>query len=142
MTMADYPAVRSLWERTEGMGLNESDTPEAIAMFLERNPGLSLVIDSPDGEIVGAVLCGHDGRRGYLHHLDRCNEILGSQLNTLHNLFFYQSLMRRIRDKTPYSQGDKMMMNAGGGWMIEGSPARVLRDYNQLIEAYNRGNRG
>ena len=36
--------------------------------------------------------------RGYLHHLDRCNEILGSQLNTLHNLFFYQSLMRRIRE--------------------------------------------
>lgn len=69
MTLADYPEVRSLWERTEGMGLNESDTPEAIAKFLERNPGLSLVIASPNGEIVGAVLCGHDGRRGYLHHL-------------------------------------------------------------------------
>ena len=53
-----------------------------------------------------------------------------------------KQLMRRVRDKVPYSQGDKMMMNAGGGWMIEGSPARVLRDYNQLIEAYNRGNRG
>ena len=35
--------------------------------------------------------------RGYLHHLDRCNEILGSQLNTIHNLFFYQRLMRDIR---------------------------------------------
>ena len=52
-----------------------------------------------------------------------------------------KQLMRRIRDKTPYSQGDKMMINAGSGWMIEGSPERLLRDYNQLIEAYNRGTR-
>ena len=49
--------------------------------------------------------------------------------------------MRRIRDKTPYSQGDKMMLSGGGGWMVEGSPARLLRDYNQLVEAYNRGAR-
>ena len=50
-----------------------------------------------------------------------------------------KQLTRRIRDKTPYSQGDKMMINAGSGWMVEGSPARLLRDYNQLVDAYNRG---
>jgi hypothetical protein len=50
-----------------------------------------------------------------------------------------KQLMRRIRDKVPYSSGDKMMLSSGGGWMVEGSPARLLRDYNQLIEAYNRG---
>ena len=50
-----------------------------------------------------------------------------------------KQLMRRIRDKVPYSRGDKMMMDAGSGWMIEGSPQRLLRDYNQLVEAYNRG---
>ena len=50
-----------------------------------------------------------------------------------------KQLMRRIRDKTPYSSGDKMMINAGSGWMVEGSPARLLRDYNQLVDAYNRG---
>jgi hypothetical protein len=50
-----------------------------------------------------------------------------------------KQLMRRIRDKTPYSQGDRMMLSGGGGWMVEGSPPRVLRDYNQLIESYNRG---
>ena len=49
--------------------------------------------------------------------------------------------MRRIRDKTPYSTGDRMMLQSGGGWMVEGSPPRLLRDYNQLIEAYNRGAR-
>ena len=36
--------------------------------------------------------------RAYLHHLDKCNEILGSRLNTIHNLFYYQKLMRDIRD--------------------------------------------
>jgi hypothetical protein len=50
-----------------------------------------------------------------------------------------KQLMRRIRDKVPYSQGDRMMLNAGSGWMVEGSPPRLLRDYNELIEAYNRG---
>jgi hypothetical protein len=51
-----------------------------------------------------------------------------------------KQLMRRIRDKTPYSAGDRMMLNSGGGaWMVEGSPARLVRDYNQLIGAYNRG---
>ena len=52
-----------------------------------------------------------------------------------------KQLMRRIRDKTPYSSGDKMMMNGGGAWMVEGSPARLLKDYNELVQAYNRGSR-
>lgn len=51
-----------------------------------------------------------------------------------------KQLMRRMRDKVPYSQGDKMLMQSGGGaWMVEGSPARLMRDYNQLIESHNRG---
>jgi hypothetical protein len=49
-----------------------------------------------------------------------------------------KQLMRRIRDKVPYSRGDQMMLSGGGGWMVEGSTPRLLRDYNQLIEAYNR----
>ena len=50
-----------------------------------------------------------------------------------------KQLMRRVRDKVPYSSGDRMMLNAGSGWMVEGSPQRLSRDYNQLIESYNRG---
>jgi hypothetical protein len=50
-----------------------------------------------------------------------------------------KQLMRRIRDKVPYSSGDRMMLNAGSGWMVEGSPPRLLRDYNQLVDACNRG---
>lgn len=52
-----------------------------------------------------------------------------------------KQLMRRIRDKVPYSQGDRMMLGSGGGWMVEGSPQRLMRDYNQLVESYNRGGR-
>ena len=64
----DQDAVVALWRRTEGVGLSESDTRRAIAAFLRRNPRFSFVAEK-DGRIVGAVLCGHDGRRGYLHHL-------------------------------------------------------------------------
>ena len=66
--IGDYAEVLKLWQRTEGVGLNESDTRPAIAAFLRRNPGLSFVAVR-QGKIIGAVLCGHDGRRGYLHHL-------------------------------------------------------------------------
>jgi hypothetical protein len=45
-----------------------------------------------------------------------------------------------MRDKKPYSAGDRMMLNNSmSAWMVEGSPARLLRDYNQMVDAYNRG---
>ena len=65
----DHAAALALWERTPGMGLSEADAPEAIAAFLARNPGLSWVAVQDDGTLVGTVLCGHDGRRGLIHHL-------------------------------------------------------------------------
>src|SRR5580693_6650003 len=68
MAPSDYDAVFALWQASEGIGLNESDTREAIAAYLGRNPGLSVVAEI-ENKIAGAVLCGHDGRRGYLHHL-------------------------------------------------------------------------
>ena len=68
MTMADYEDAMALWRRTEGMGLRPADAPQHIARFLERNPGLSFVARDGDA-LVGTGLCGHDGRRGYLHHL-------------------------------------------------------------------------
>ena len=50
-----------------------------------------------------------------------------------------KQLMRRMRDKVPYSSGDKMILDSAGAWMVEGSPPRLLRDYNELVESYNRG---
>src|SRR5215471_3680247 len=68
MSLDDYDEVIALWQSAEGVGLGESDTRDAIAAYLKRNPGMSFVARH-EGELAGAVLCGHDGRRGYLHHL-------------------------------------------------------------------------
>lgn len=69
MTIGNYEAAISLWQITDGIGLcKDVDTQERIAMHLHRNPGFSFVV-LDKGKVVGAVLCGHDGRRGYLYHL-------------------------------------------------------------------------
>jgi putative acetyltransferase len=79
MTACDLDAVLGLWGQVEGVGLNESDTPDQLRAYLDRNPGLSLIArDGP--RLVGAVLCGHDGRRGYLHHLAVLPEYRGRGL--------------------------------------------------------------
>jgi ribosomal protein S18 acetylase RimI-like enzyme len=64
----DIPAVKALWATCEGLGDGPGDSPMALARFLARNPGLSQVAES-GGAIVGAVLCGHDGRRGLIYRL-------------------------------------------------------------------------
>ena len=64
----DYDAAVDLWRRVEGLDVAEGDDRETIRRFLARNPELSRVaIDQ--SRMVGAVLCGHDGRRGYIYHL-------------------------------------------------------------------------
>jgi len=68
MTLADYDDVLHLWQNTEGVGLSESDTRAEIGNFLKRNRGMSLVA-RVGSDLVGAILCGHDGRRGCLYHL-------------------------------------------------------------------------
>ena len=68
LTMKDYPEVYQLWSETEGVGVGPTDSEARVAFYLERNPGMSFVARS-DGKVIGAVLGGHDGRRGYLHHL-------------------------------------------------------------------------
>ena len=68
MTIADYQSVYALWSQSEGIGLSDADSKEGIKRFLARNPNLSFVA-ADAGQIVGAALCGHDGRRGYIHHL-------------------------------------------------------------------------
>jgi ribosomal protein S18 acetylase RimI-like enzyme len=64
----DYEDVLALWQATPGVGLSDADSRASIAAYLDRNPGLSFVARA-EGRLVGAVLCGTDGRRGYLHHL-------------------------------------------------------------------------
>lgn len=64
----DLAKVLDLWAGAEGLTLRAVDSAEALGRFLDRNPGLSWSAWS-GAELVGAVLCGHDGRRGYIHHL-------------------------------------------------------------------------
>ena len=68
MTMADYPAVYALWLSCPGMGLNDlDDSEEGIRRYLERNPDTCFVAEESAG-IVGVIISGHDGRRGYIYH--------------------------------------------------------------------------
>jgi ribosomal protein S18 acetylase RimI-like enzyme len=68
MTLADYAEVYQLWTQTEGMSLIEDDDREGIARYLKRNRGLCFVA-LVGGNLIGTVLCGHDGRRGIMRHL-------------------------------------------------------------------------
>ena len=67
-TIDAYDEVITLWRDCEGIGLSDADSKENIQKQLERNPGMSFIAHE-NNKLVGAVLCGHDGRRGYIHHL-------------------------------------------------------------------------
>jgi ribosomal protein S18 acetylase RimI-like enzyme len=65
----DYPAARSLWENAgPGIQLRRSDEPEEIQKKLQRDPDLFLVAES-NGNVIGTVIGGFDGRRGLIYHL-------------------------------------------------------------------------
>jgi N-acetylglutamate synthase len=64
----DCEKALALWEKIDGLEICEGDSREEICEYLKRNPGLSRVAEV-DGAIVGAALCGHDGRRGWIYHL-------------------------------------------------------------------------
>jgi putative acetyltransferase len=68
MSINDHAAAMTLWRDTPGIGLSAADEAEAMQSYLQRNPGLSQCA-WVGGLLVGTVLAGHDGRRGYLHHL-------------------------------------------------------------------------
>lgn len=69
MIADDYEAAYQLWENTAGMNLSQADSREEILRYLERNPGISQVCEDKDGLLAGTVMCGHDGRRGYMYHV-------------------------------------------------------------------------
>lgn len=68
MTINDYESLFTLWKNTPNMGLRSlDDSQKGIACFLKRNPNTNFV--AYEGEqLAGAILCGHDGRRGYIYH--------------------------------------------------------------------------
>jgi len=69
MRIEDYEQVYSLWMTIKGFSIRSiDDSKEGVERFLRRNPTTS-VVAVKDGQIVGAILCGHDGRRGCLYHV-------------------------------------------------------------------------
>lgn len=68
MDISDYDEVYSLWLSCKGMGLNNlDDSRHGIGTYLQRNPHTCFVAVE-NGKIVGVIICGHDGRRGYIYH--------------------------------------------------------------------------
>jgi len=99
-----YDEVLTLWQQCEGIGLSSADSRENIQSYLKCNPGMSFVART-QSLLVGAILAGHDGRRGYIHHLavhpewrrqglgrqlvDRCLQVLkGAGIQKCHLFIF------------------------------------------------------
>lgn len=84
MTIDDYDDVYRLWANTPGIGINNlDDKRSSIGRYLMRNPKTCFVAEI-DGSIVGVILSGHDGRRGYIYnatvHDDYRNRSIGRTL--------------------------------------------------------------
>ena len=128
MTISDYDEVADLWQRTEYICLHDSDSKESTERFLERNPSFSSVAVIDD-QIVGVVLCSHDGRRGHLHHLavdkpfrkqgiarslvNRSMEILASEKIFKCNIFILEENDPGIQ----FWEHNKFVMLEHFGWM-------------------------
>lgn len=67
-SIEDIDIMRELWESLPGLGLGPGDDKAAIISFIRRNPHTCLVLKDK-GQIIGTVLGGFDGRRGYVYHL-------------------------------------------------------------------------
>jgi ribosomal protein S18 acetylase RimI-like enzyme len=73
MHISHYNEVLDLWHTTRHISVSEIDSYESVSRYIERNPGLCSVA-LRDNTIIGAILCGHDGRRAHINHLAVSNE--------------------------------------------------------------------
>ncbi len=64
----DITAMLEFWRATEGIGVGVGDDVESLQLFLKRNPTTCLVMKDKD-RMIGTVLGGFDGRRGFIYHL-------------------------------------------------------------------------
>ena len=68
MKLSDYSDIISLWQESEGVKLRNADSQVGIEKYLARNPGLCFVAEE-NNKIIGTIMSGHDGKRGYIQHL-------------------------------------------------------------------------
>ena len=82
MTIDDYDKVYALWMSCRNMGFNNlDDSREGIGKYLKRNPSTCFVAVKKQS-VVGVILSGHDGRRGFIHHLAVSEECRRQQIAT------------------------------------------------------------
>ncbi len=94
MTIDDYDKVYSLWLKIKGFAMRSiDDSREGVERFLRRNPHTS-VVACEDGRIVGAILCGHDGRRGCMYHVCVDPEYRRRRIGTQMVVFAMEALRR------------------------------------------------
>ena len=106
MRISDYDAVIKLWQDCEGLSLRDADSLNGIERYLGRNPGLSFV--ALEGtRIVGSIMAGHDGKRGYIQHLavgeesrgrGVAGELVGHCLSALKSLGIEKSHVHVLKD--------------------------------------------
>ncbi|MDE5945817.1 MAG: GNAT family N-acetyltransferase [Oscillospiraceae bacterium] len=95
MNISDYEQVYQLWLSCAGMGLNNlDDSREGIERFLNRNPDTCFVAED-DKKVIGVIIVGNDGRRGYIYHTavspeyrnqDIATELVNEAMRALKNL--------------------------------------------------------
>ena len=94
MKIEDYDKIYTLWMSMKGFAMRSiDDSEEGVRRFLERNPHTS-VVASQDGKIVGAILCGHDGRRGCLYHVCVHRDYRRKGIGTAMVVFAMEALKR------------------------------------------------
>ena len=110
MTIEDYDEVYALWMSIKGFGIRSiDDSKEGIEIFLKRNP-TTCCVDVEDGKIVGAILCGHDGRRACLYHVCVSEQYrMHPDICNLVNVFYDGKLetMCKKEDKEHNQNSDK-----------------------------------
>lgn len=81
MLISHYDDVAEVWKESEGLMITPGDTKESLQKYLERNPGMSFVcINKEKNRMAGTILCGHDGRRGFIYHLAVRKEYRGNSI--------------------------------------------------------------
>ena len=137
MTMDDYDDVYALWMSIHGFGIRSiDDSREGIERFIKRNPGLSAV-DIEDGKIVGAILCGHDGRRACLYHVCVSEEYRMHGIGKKMVEFCYEALRKEKINKVCLNA---FVTNAVGNKFCQKMGWTLRDDMNYYDHALNEEN--
>jgi len=138
MSMEDYEKVYALWSGTKGMGMRSlDDSQEGIRKFLNRNPNTCFVHEE-DGNIIGCILCGHDGRRAYIYHAAVAEKYRRKGVGSMLLKKIYESLEKEGINKAALVV---FTSNTVGNsfWKIQGWEKREdLNYYNKVINPANK----